>query len=78
MIKSEDLRSVTAGELKAVDAEDIRDVTAGDLEIMYLAAENDNDDKKGVIPKSDTHPGPGLIHQRGKAEDPDAREMLGE
>ncbi|KJS15580.1 MAG: hypothetical protein VR69_12295 [Peptococcaceae bacterium BRH_c4b] len=78
MIKSNELRDVTAGELRTVDSEDLREVTAGDLEKMYQGEDDENAGKNTVIPKSDTRPGPGLKHLGGKVEDPDAREMLGE
>lgn len=34
--------------------------------------------KKKVIPKADTHPGPGLEHFDGKVSDPDPKSLLGE
>ncbi|KJS17814.1 MAG: hypothetical protein VR69_03530 [Peptococcaceae bacterium BRH_c4b] len=78
MIKSNELRDVTAGELRSVDSGELRDIMAEDLGKMYQAAKEGNAGKNTVIPKSDTQPGPGLEHLNGKVGDPNAGEMLGE
>lgn len=65
--------------LRSFDAGDIRDVTVEELEELCEAPGDlgCSEQTDYVIPKEDTHPGPGLRHFDGKVKDTEPHEMLG-